>query len=127
MVYMATVVESAFIPPWGASRCLHTYTQGPLHIPSDFLKSRHAPLLRLSVPLLVQNPSPSKRILNESRILQNKISVSLTIENFIDRFLEPETKQGYIYVYVCIRLGYRVEDKEKGEKRRCITVQGWIR
>lgn len=109
MVYMATVVESAFIPPWGAPRCLHTYIQGPLHIPSDFLKSRRA-----------LSPFPSKPILKRienSFISEQNSNFALSATEGFFRFFErgvPSTHVCmYIYVYVYVWDGGRRKRREK--------------
>lgn len=109
MVYMATVVESAFIPPWGAPRCLHTYIQGPLHIPSDFLKSRRA-----------LSPFPSKPILKRienSFISEQNSNFALSATEGFFRFFErgvPRTHVCvYIYVYVYVWDGGRRKRREK--------------
>lgn len=113
MVYMATVVESAFIPPWGAPRCLHTYIQGPLHIPSDFLKSRRA-----------LSPFPSKPILKRienSSISEQNLNFALSATEGFFRFFERGVARihthtrVYIYIYMYT---FGMEDEEKGEKRR---------
>lgn len=107
---MATVVESAFIPPWGAPRCLHTYIQGPLHIPSDFLKSRRALSPFPSKPIL-------KRIENSSISEQNSNFALSATEGFF-RFFErgvPSTHVCmYIYVYVYVWDGRRKRREKEG-------------
>lgn len=75
---------------------------GPLHIPSDFLKSRHVPpslLLYSSSFSSLSLPNQFQTNLRIEFFLKFKLS---TIENILSR-----TKQEYIYT----RLGYRVEDE----------------